>query len=389
MKKIKLCLCALLFLTACQTNKEPAKSQSAIQNVHCTFVGDLLYEQPYHDWIEKDSQDKGYYDLVRPIFQKDDLSIGNLETPIGGTELKTSGIGYSFNASREIGEQVASLGLEVVSTANNHANDRGNQGIDNTLDFLQEKNILAVGTYHNQKERQQGKYQTINGIRFGYVSYTYATNQIVSEKNQSKVGLFNRPSDRKFTSEYKAILKKEIEETRQNCDVLIAMMHWGTEFTYQISKQQKEVSQFISDLGVDIIIGNHPHCSQTMEWINNNKTLCMYSLGNFVSADHVVDRTNQEFKNAYNVSMMVTLDVVKEDNQISIQNIDYIPIINYYDSKLKNFKLIPYNQYTEEFEKSHYHYKNGFTKKWIEKTYQNIIPKPLDNQQLNNTKTQN
>ena len=161
------------------------------------------------------------------------------------------------------------------------------------------------------------------------------------------------------------------------------MMHWGTEFTYDINNQQKELSKYLSDLGVDIIIGNHPHCSQTMEWINNNRTLCMYSLGNFVSADHIVDRTHQEFKNAYNVSMMVTLDVVEENNQISIQNIDYIPIINYYDRQLKNFKLIPYDQYSEELEKSHYHNKNGFTKKWIQKTYQKLIPNSLENHELN------
>lgn len=380
MKKILLCIC-LVLITACQQTIDKEEIPKT-QTVHCTFVGDLLYEQPYYDWIEDDSQDKGYYDLVRSYFQNDDLSIANLETPIGGQELKTSGVGYSFNASKEIGEQVTSLGLEVVSTANNHANDRGNKGIDNTLDFLNEKNILAVGTYYDQVNRDEGKYMTINGIKFGFVSYTYATNQKVSKDNQAKVGLFNQPSNRQFTQEYKDILTKEITETRENCDVLIAMMHWGTEFTYDISSQQKEVSKFISDLGVDIIIGNHPHCSQTMEWINNNKTLCMYSLGNFVSADHIVDRTNQEFKNAYNVSMMVSLDINKDNNQFSIENIQYIPIINYYDTKLKNFKLIPYDQYTQELEKTHYHYKNGFTKDWIQNTYNKLIPSPLENQQL-------
>lgn len=380
MKKRNIWIIFCLLLTACTT--EITKPEASYQNVHCTFVGDLLYEQPYYDWIELDSQDKGYYDLVRPYFQNDDLSIANLETPIGGTELKTSGVGYSFNASQEIGEQVASLNLEVVSTANNHANDRGNQGIDNTLDFLNKKNILSLGTYKNQEDRHQGRYKTINGITFGFVSYTYATNQIVSQENRDKVGLFNNPKNRKFTQEYKDLLKSEITEIRKNCDVLIAMMHWGTEFTYNISQQQKDVSQYISDLGVDIIIGNHPHCSQTMEWINHKRTLCMYSLGNFVSADHIVDRTNQEFKNAYNVSMMVSLDIKKDKTRISIENINYIPIINYYDQNLKNFKLIPYDQYTNQLEQTHYHYKNGLTKDWIMQTYQKLIPQPLENQQI-------
>lgn len=382
MRKISLLLCFVLFMSGCQTSIQEEKKEEVNQTVHCSFVGDLLYEQPYYDWIEDDSQDKGYYDLIRSYFQNDDLSIANLETPIGGKELEVSGVGYSFNASKEIGEQVASLGLEVVSTANNHANDRGNKGIDNTLDFLKEKDILAVGTYDNQEDRNTGKYKTINGIRFGFVSYTYATNQIVSQENKAKVGLFNQPDNRQFTQEYKDLLTQEIKETRKNCDVLIAMMHWGKEFTYDISKQQKEVSQFISDLGVDIIIGNHPHCSQTIEWINNHQTLCMYSLGNFVSADHLVDRTRQEFKNAYNVSMLVSLDIQKHNDKLSIQNIDYTPIINYYDHSLKHFQLVPYDRYDEKLEKSHYHYENGLTKKWIQKTYQKLISQPLENHEI-------
>lgn len=385
MKKIKLFVCLVLLLVGCQPQPQTQPQKEETKNtVSCHFIGDLLYEKPYYDWIEDDSQDKGYYDLVRPYLQNDDLSIANLETPIGGKELNISGTGYSFNASREIGKQVASLDLEVVSTANNHANDRRNQGIDNTLDFLKEKDILAVGTYYNQEDRNQGKYMTINGIKFGFVSYTYATNQIVSDENQAKVALFNRPSDRKMTQAYKDLLTKEVTQTRENCDILIAMMHWGTEFTYEISKQQEDVSKLLSDLGVDIIIGNHPHCSQTMEWINN-KTLCMYSLGNFVSADPIVDRTHQEFKNAYNVSMMVSLDIVKENHQFSIQNIDYIPIINYYDQNLENFKLIPYDQYTSQYETTHYHYQNGLTKKWIEETYQQLIPQSLSDHVLQKT----
>ena len=188
-----------------------------------------------------------------------------------------------------------------------------------------------------------------------------------------------------MTQAYKDLLTKEVTQTRENCDVLIAMMHWGNEFTYDISTQQEEVSQLLSDLGVDIIIGNHSHCSQPMEWINNNRTLCMYSLGNFVSADPIVDRTHQEFKNAYNVSMMVSLDIVEENNQISIQNIDYIPVINYYDEHLQNFKLIPYDQYTTQYETSHYHYHNGLTKKWIQQTYQQLIPQSLSDHVLQKT----
>ncbi len=367
MKKYIFLIIVLFLISGCRVQETlPQKNKSVL----CSFVGDILYEQPYYDWIEDDTQDKGYYDLIKPYFKKDDLSIANLEVPIGGTELIKSGTGYSFNASRDIGNQVSSLGLEVVSTANNHAYDRGVQGINNTLDFLKEKDILSVGTYYNKEDREKGNYKTINGIKFGFVSYTYATNKIVSEDNRDKVGLFNEPNGRVFNQEYKDKLTKEINNTRENCDVLIALMHWGTEFTYDVNPQQDEVSQFLSDLDVDIIIGNHPHCSQPLEMIND--TLCIYSLGNFVSADPYVKRAKQEFKNAYNVSIMLNLTVSMQE-KIKISDISYTPIINYYDKDLKNFKLIPLDKYTEDLEKSHYHYASGFTKQWIIDTYNKLI----------------
>ena len=79
MRKRIIYIVAVMFLTGCQTAEAPQQDITPqTQTVHCTFVGDLLYEQPYYDWIEKDSQYKGYYDLVKPFFQKDDLSIANL-----------------------------------------------------------------------------------------------------------------------------------------------------------------------------------------------------------------------------------------------------------------------------------------------------------------------
>ena len=92
-----------------------------------------------------------------------------------------------------------------------------------------------------------------------------------------------------------------------------------------------------------------------------------------------------EFANAYNVSMMISLDIVKENHQFSIQNLNYTPIINYYDQNLENFKLIPFNQYTTQYETTHYHYHNGLTKEWIQQTYQKLIPQSISDHVLQKT----
>lgn len=369
MKKLVLIMIALS-LVGCSQPQE-TKQEESKQTVKCTFVGDTLYEEPYYKWIGNDQEDKGYYDSIQSYFQNDDLSIANLEVPIGGKELGISGSGYSFNTSYDIGNQLASLGLEVVSTANNHAYDRKDKGVDHTLDFLRQKDILGVGTYYNQQDRDAGKYKTINGIKFGFISYTYDTNQAISQQSLEKVAVF-LDNQRNFTQEYKDLLTKEVSQTRKNCDVLIAMMHWGNEFTYHVTDQQREVSQLLSDLGVHIIIGNHSHCPQPIEYIGN--TLCMYSLGNFISADPYVNRATNEFKNAYNLSFMIQLDIIKDKDQISVHNIQCTPIINYYDKNIENFKLVPYQQYTQDLETSHYHYQDGLTKEWITKTTHKLVP---------------
>ena len=158
------------------------------------------------------------------------------------------------------------------------------------------------------------------------------------------------------------------------------MMHWGNEFTFTPTSEQEYLANYLNSLGVDIIIGNHSHCIQPIKWINNeHKTLVYYSLGNFVSADHIVDRTGETFTNAYQLGLVSKLNVTLEDNKIEIKDIKTEPIIDYYDKNLRNFTLIPYSEYTEKQEKSHYLYNNNFNKNFIETTYNQVIDEEFRN----------
>ena len=106
-------------------HKPKVTAKETPQTVQASFIGDLLYEQPYYDWIGPNYEDKGYYDLVKPYFLNDDLTLANMEVPIGGQDLGISGIGYSFNAPSQIGQQVVDMGIDALTLANNHANDAG------------------------------------------------------------------------------------------------------------------------------------------------------------------------------------------------------------------------------------------------------------------------
>lgn len=393
MKKIKLkkyfkiIICFLLILVVGFSSyylilkkPVPIKSENKVvtketkNKVSASFIGDLLYEQPYYDWIGSSYDDKDYYNLVKPYFTKDDLTLANMEVPIGGKDLGISGTGYSFNAPNEIGKQVIEMGVDIVNLANNHANDVGLEGRINTLNFFNEHNILTTGVYHSKEDRQQIPIKTINDITFSFLGYTYKTNKL-DYQNQDLIGYYRNLDTMKLDNEHKQIIKSEVEQAKKISDIVIVSVHWGNEFTYTINNEQKELANYLNELGVDVIIGHHSHCIQPIEWIenNNHRTLVVYSLGSFISADNQVTRASKEFANAYNVSMILQMDFVKNNKTVAIKNINYTPVINYYDQNLENFKLVPLNQYSHELEISHNRYSKGLTKDFVINSFNNVI----------------
>lgn len=355
-------------------NKEDSKSV-----VKLTLVGDLLFEQPFYDAVSKGDKKEDYFSLVKDYFQEDDLTIGNMEVVIGNENLKSSGTGYNFCAPEYIGHLVNSLDFEILSTANNHAYDRGKEGIESTIDFFSKNtDIMTVGTSKKVSNPEE-KVLTINDIKFGFLAYTYGTNQKPSDEDKNLISYYRDPVIKKVTIEYKNKITKEIEELKKVSDVIVVMMHWGTEFTYKPNKEQKEMAKFLNELGVDIIVGSHSHCIQPVEVIGDeHKTLVYYSLGNFASADDDIARTPvgvEEFDNAYQVGLLSTLNVIKENNVINIRDVKTELTINYFDSNMRNFKLVPYKDYDKDLEQSHYRYNKGFTKEFINQMYNQVIDK--------------
>ena len=365
-----------LFINRKETSiKSPNKSTSTKRPriVNASFIGDLLYEQPYYDWIGTSYNDKGYYDLVKPYFLNDDLTLANMEVPIGGKELGVSGTGYSFNAPEEIGNQVIAMGVDAVNLANNHANDAGPQGRINTLSFFKKHQILTTGIYESKEVQTQIPTKTINDITFSFLGYTYKTNK-PDNQNRELIGYYRNLDTMKLDNAHKEIIKQEVAQAKQLSDIVIVSVHWGNEFTYAVNSEQKELANYLNELGVDVIIGHHSHYIQPIEWLEttNHKTLVVYSLGSFISADNQVTRATPEFANAYNVSMILQITFEKNNNSTIIKNINSLPVINYYDQKFENFKLVPIDKYNEKLEKSHNRYSKGLTKDFITNSFNNI-----------------
>ena len=208
-----------------------------------------------------------------------DLNIVNLETPLAGQDRGFSGY-PTFNCPAYLGLDLVEMGVNVVTTANNHCMDKGVSGIEKTLDNLDEVGLRHVGTARNAAEQQQIQMFNLKGIRTAFIAYTYGTNGIsIPKGNEYAVNLID-----------KDFIKGQIDEAkRENAELIIAAMHWGNEYQLTPTKQQKELAEFLVANGVQVILGCHPHVLQPMEMIKVEteegvkEGLVIYSQGNFFS----------------------------------------------------------------------------------------------------------
>lgn len=379
-----------LFSCSCKSNTQQKETiaetiaedtiTSSPREAKLTFVGDFLFEAPFFSVVENGYDRNSYFALVKKYFEDDDLSVGNMEVVIGNDGMKVSGDNYNFCAPHYIGELVASLNMQVLSTANNHTFDRGIEGINSTLDFFDSTDIVTVGTYRSQQDRETPRIIEKNGIKFGFLAYTLSTNQIIPTQYRNLVGLYRNPETRKVTEEYKSLIAKEMAALRPQVDVLIVMMHWGTEFTFEPNNEQKEMAKFLNEHGADIVYGSHSHSVQPVEIIDGErKTLVYYSLGNFASQDDDIARTpkgQETFDNAYQVGLLSQFKVKLDNDKVEFSDITNHLIINHLNYDMKKFALVPFEQYDEFYEKTHLRYNLGFNRDFINGLY-DVVNKNL------------
>ncbi|MGM9948291.1 CapA family protein [Floccifex sp.] len=349
------------------------KKEPEIQTLSICATGDLLYEQGLYDWMDN-YQFGSYLDDVLPYLDSD-LTIANQEVPIGGKELGISGVAYQFNAPYEIANQYKDIGIDYVTFATNHSVDQGVQGIENTLSILDENGIGHTGAYTSQKQRDTISIVEKDGLRIAILAYTYATN--LYSQNSYDVNYFLNEYGQ-FDQNCQDLIENDVKRAKKQADLVFVSMHWGDEFTFEVNDTQKEVASFLNDLGVDVIIGNHPHTIQPAETLVNDQgkeTIVFYSLGNFISSAAQVSRASEDFENMYEIGAIATWDIVKEEENISIQNVKIIPIVNHFESNYSNFRLMPFSQYTENLASQHYQreYSSYFTVEWLSNQIHNVL----------------
>lgn len=293
------------------------------------MVGDaLIHSNIYLDAKNEDgSYDfKPMLEYTKPIIEQYDLKYYNQETILGGKDLGLSSY-PRFNSPTEVGDAFIDSGFNLVSLATNHTMDKGEEGVLRSLNYWNSKeNIVKAGQYSSFDDRGQERIYDINGIKYAFFSYTTWTNGL--ETPTGKEYLNNVYSNEKA--------QEDIEKVKGKVDVILVAMHWGTEYSLGVDEKQTEIANYLSSLGVDIIIGSHPHVVEPIERIG--KTLVIYSLGNYISDQIGIERLT---------GLMLGVDITKiEENdtaEISVNNIR-ADLVYTYSKYGRGFKLYPYSK---------------------------------------------
>ena len=242
------------------------------------FVGDLMQHQAQITAAHKGQDTYSYeecFKYVAPELRKADLAIGNLEVTLGGKPYR----GYpSFSAPDSFLKALQSVGFDVLLFANNHCLDRGNRGAVRTLNKMDSLKMIHTGVFRNPEEHLNTYPLLVErkGIRIAFLNYTYDTNGL-------------RPASPLVVNYIdKEQIRKDVVKARlMRPDVIIACMHWGIEYELLPRRGERELAKFLLGLGVDHVIGSHPHVVQPVEVLEDESSpsshLVAYSLGNFIS----------------------------------------------------------------------------------------------------------
>ena len=339
-----------------------------VQTVSFIACGDnLVHSSVYSDaqtlaaGTEKEYNFLPMYDNVADIIQNADLAFINQETPFGGSSRPISGYPL-FNTPEQMGDDLITLGFDIIGLANNHMLDSTAKGYENTIDFWNSKDgVTAIGGYKNKEDFENIRVIEKNGIKIALLAYTYSTNGLkLPQGSELVIPLYDDET-----------IDRQTKKAKSLADVVIVSIHWGVEDQFKPNAEQKRKAKLMADNGVDVIIGHHPHVLQPLEWIDRTdggKTLCMYSLGNFLSG--MMYSRNM-------VGGILGFDLCKAPNGVSVDNVCFIPTVSQYNKNVRGFKIYRFSEYTEALEKAHgaHKFDSGMSMKSMRKIIDNAIPK--------------
>lgn len=416
--------------TPAESQKESPKVEKDVYHeLSFLAVGDVMVHSPQIKRAyrkETDSFDfTDSFSYVKPYITAADYAFANLETTLAGrsknrAQTESTFQGYSgypnFNSPESLADALKDAGFDFIGTANNHSLDKGLNGVVNTLAYLRTLGLSYTGTFDTPEERDTLKVIEAGNLKIGVIAYTYATNGISLKKEEMyRVNTLDNYNADKIQKLY-----ADVEKAKQEpIDLLFVLMHYGNEYWERPEKNyQAGITQKLLDLGVDMVIGSHPHTLQPLIYTENNQILLqksalsgadgattqasgllgIYSLGNFISSQRVISEyktdtdtgamlkwvyqwKNNEIPQLVKVGILPTI-VVWQSNRATVLPIEdkaietarhdtSMQITPYVESRIQNAKNTVLKRLTayfpEEWTQSMKSEEDGFTYLYLRK----------------------
>ena len=343
----------------------PSNSSDIVYNVELSAVGDILCQK---NMINDAKTEDGTYNFthvfsnIKQYVQNSDLAIGTLGTNFTNDDYSENEL---YNAPKELLHAVKESGVGLVSLANNHILDYGIDGVNETIASTNEQEIETVGIIKNNlildKNSQDeitnftGIIKEVEGIKIAFLAYTDKLNgeDSFTDEEKSVVTIYSNE-----------LALNDIEYAKQNSNYIIVIMQWGDKNTTKISEEQNQITGFLVENGVDMILGSHPSAVQSMRVVQDStgkNVLVAYSLGNYTS-------TLENEDSALSIILNISIAMKADGEKAVLQKVSYIPIY-----MLDNGKNSENRYELMDMKKLIREYTEGNTSRISESTYSKLV----------------
>ncbi len=287
-----------------------------------------------------------------------DWFVGNLEVTFGGDYCNYIGSGVTFNCPDSFADSLIASGTDMVITANNHSYDTGSTGLHRTRDVLRQKGLAFTGSHYEDDKRYY--IADLKGIKIGMINYTYQTGDLVNtslngrsmlSSDADHINMFSPNHLDEFYAEMQAHIASMYAE---GAEAIMLYIHWGNEYHQQADQTQRAIAQKMCDLGVDVIVGGHPHVIEPIEILSSSvsgkQTVCIYSTGNAVSNQRIHEMTNtgKSFpcvaQGASEDGVIFSVSFTRKGNgEVIISAVDALPtwVNMYWQDGQRHYQIIP------------------------------------------------
>ncbi len=293
-------------------NKVYSKEAKSLDEAVLTFIGDISFAEGYSNMNALYKEGDRILGCIRPEvlegLKDSDIFMANNEFPYSARGSAREGKMFTFRAKPESVSYLHDMEVDIVSLGNNHAYDYGPDALLDTFDILNEARIPFVGAGRNIDEAMKPVYYKVNGKT---IAYTSATQIERTGSPDTKEATADSPGVLRTLDSSKMV--RCIQDASANSDFVVVYVHWGSENTDLVDESQKKLARDYVSAGADLIIGDHSHCLQGVDYVDGVPVI--YSLGNFWFNSRTIDT-------GY---VRVILDT--SGNDVSIKNFEFVPCI--------------------------------------------------------------